>query len=125
MNFKDRWVQDEDGEKILFTVEMQRQLSEKGLPVEPEYLSEIEAGRPANTPSERTSRPRNETRQETRSSHRDEFDAPETIQIDPQTGKYIGRMKWYNVRKGYGFITAESGEDVFEEIKRLYGWQTI
>ena len=24
-----------------------------------------------------------------------------------------GRVKWYNVEKGYGFITQDSGEDVF------------
>jgi CspA family cold shock protein len=38
---------------------------------------------------------------------------PDTIQIDPQTGKYIGRMKWYNSQKGYGFIMRGGGEEIF------------
>ena len=38
---------------------------------------------------------------------------PDTIQIDPQTGKYLGRMKWYNSQKGYGFIMRGGGEEIF------------
>lgn len=111
MNFKDRWVTDENGEKVLFTVEMQRQLSEQGLPVEPEHLSEIGTENQASAPVERQKR--YEPRQDSRPQAREEFDAPETIQIDPQTGKYIGRMKWYNARKGYGFIVRGGGEEIF------------
>jgi CspA family cold shock protein len=114
MNFKDRWVTDENGEKILFTVEMQRQLSEQGLPVEPERLSEIDTSRRASAPVERGAPPpRREYRQEPRPQPREDFETPETIQIDPQTGKYIGRMKWYNVRKGYGFVVRGGGEEIF------------
>ncbi len=29
------------------------------------------------------------------------------------TGKYIGRIKWYNSRKGYGFILRGAGEEIF------------
>jgi CspA family cold shock protein len=43
----------------------------------------------------------------------DDFEAPETIQIDPMTGKYIGRMKWFNNKKGYGFIVRGAGEEIF------------
>ena len=114
LNFKDRWITDENGEKILFTVEMQRQLSEQGLPVTPEHLSEIHTSSQTSAPVERSAPPRRrEPRQESRPQPREEFDAPETIQIDPQTGKYIGRMKWYNVRKGYGFIVRGGGEEIF------------
>ncbi|RMG96494.1 MAG: cold shock domain-containing protein [Chloroflexi bacterium] len=41
------------------------------------------------------------------------FTPPATIQIDPQTGKYLGRMKWFNSRKGYGFIMRGGGEEIF------------
>jgi CspA family cold shock protein len=120
MNFKDRWVTDENGEKILFTVEMQRRLDAQGLPVDPAHLSELETSSYIAPPREREAaefqpRPRREreTSPETSSQPREDFSAPETIQIDPQTGKYIGRMKWYNVRKGYGFIVRGAGEEIF------------
>lgn len=29
------------------------------------------------------------------------------------TGKYIGQIKWYNSRKGYGFILRGGGEEIF------------
>ncbi len=29
------------------------------------------------------------------------------------TGKYIGRVKWYNTKKGYGFIVRGAGEEIF------------
>ena len=109
MNYKDKWVTDEHGKKFVFTVEMQRRLSEKGLPVDPANLAAIEADHT------RTPRPRIEPRprRDPRPMASETFAAPETIQIDPQTGKYIGRMKWYNVRKGYGFIVRGGGEEIF------------
>lgn len=118
MNFKDRWVTDENGGKILFTVEMQRRLEAQGLPVDPEHLSELELSGHSAPPRERESadyqpRPRREPPQEKSAPPREDFSAPASIQIDPQTGKYIGRMKWYNVRKGYGFIVRGAGEEIF------------
>lgn len=106
MNFRDRWVKDEDGELFIFTVEMQRKLNEKGLPIEPAYLAELGAPVRKQQP-ERRAEPAQTTAQP------QEFDAPDTIQIDPQTGKYLGRMKWYNVKKGYGFIVRGGGEEIF------------
>ncbi|MEW5989655.1 MAG: cold shock domain-containing protein, partial [Chloroflexota bacterium] len=41
------------------------------------------------------------------------FEEPDSIQIDAQSGKYIGRMKWYNPQKGYGFIARGGGQDIF------------
>ena len=35
MNFRDRWEENEQGERFVFTVEMQRRLSQAGLPIEP------------------------------------------------------------------------------------------
>ncbi|MDD3375437.1 MAG: cold-shock protein [Candidatus Omnitrophica bacterium] len=39
-----------------------------------------------------------------------------------------GKIKWFNAKKGYGFIAAESGEDVFvhfSEIQQEEGYKTL
>ncbi len=107
MNFKDRWVENEEGESFIFTVEMQRKLSERGLPIEPASLAQLgEPVRKQQQPERRAEPARSEPPPQ-------EFEAPATVQIDPQTGKYLGRMKWYNVKKGYGFIVRGGGEEIF------------
>jgi cold shock protein len=111
MNFKDQWATDTEGNQFLFTVEMQRRLADAGLPVEPESLSQLDNGRSrSDSREQQTSRgPAPKA-----SSRSDEgFAAPLTLQIDPQTGKYIGRVKWYNDRKGYGFIVRTADEEIF------------
>jgi CspA family cold shock protein len=107
MNFRDRWATNEEGQQFVFTIEMQRALSQAGLPVEPAALAQLgqrpqkaqqtsrEPSRPSSTPSTR------------------ELTEPNSIQIDPLTGKYIGRVKWYNDRKKYGFILRGGGEEIF------------
>jgi hypothetical protein len=96
MTFKDQWVTDESGNKFVFTVEMQRRLSEAGLPLEPASLDSLQEGnhRPPSRPTERK-KAQPETADDDLS-----FTAPSDIQIDPETGKYIGRVKWYNTKKG-------------------------
>jgi len=143
MNYRDQWVTNEQGKKFLFTVEMQRKLDHLGLPVEPASLSQLEEvsdSRPADQESsrdqpsrpdyrDRDSRDRDQRSRDYRDRNRrdegretavsveaetaDAFAEPLTIQIDPQTGKYIGRMKWYNTKKGYGFIVRGAGEEIF------------
>jgi CspA family cold shock protein len=111
MNFRDHYVKDEAGNQILFTVEMQRRLSQAGLPVEVAYLDQIDQKSP--TPKQGpASEPSQESRKEKRTS-RESVTEPDSIQIDPMTGKYIGRIKWYNARKGYGFILRGAGEEIF------------
>lgn len=105
MNFRDQWVTNEKGEKILFTIEMQRRLSEAGLPIEPASLTSLT--------EERTPPPPPQSRPKLQESEKTSFDMPADIQIDPQTGKYIGRVKWYNTKKGYGFIMRGGGEEIF------------
>ena len=108
MNFKDQWATDEQGESFIFTVEMQRRLSQAGLPVEPASLDQLEED-DGSRPSGRVERSRAERIESTAA----DIEAPATIQIDPQTGKYVGRMKWYNTSKGYGFIIRGAGEEIF------------
>lgn len=130
MNFRDRWVENEAGERFVFTVEMQRRLSQAGLPIDPASLPQL-ASMPsaARPPRERSDRPERERpeppRQQSQpqsSSYQPappprerevEIVGPATIQIDPMTGKYIGRVKWYNTKKGYGFIVRGAGEEIF------------
>ena len=100
-NFSDTWAEDEEGRKFVFTVEMKRQLAEAGLPIEPDYIEDL------NIPVKvQEQAPIAENERET-------FKQPELIQIDPETGKYIGRLKWYNPVRGYGFISRGGGEDIF------------
>ncbi|UCC54830.1 MAG: cold shock domain-containing protein [Anaerolineaceae bacterium] len=107
MNFRDRYETDEEGNQFLFTVEMQRRLSEAGLPVEVAYLDQVQQAPPPPKP-----KPSPAPSQEKKRSKEDVTE-PVSIQIDPMTGKYIGRIKWYNARKGYGFILRGGGEEIF------------
>lgn len=36
-------------------------------------------------------------------------------------GKDKGTVKWFNVNKGFGFITTESGEDIFVHFRSIRG----
>lgn len=119
MNFSDQWATDANGTKFVFRVEDQRKLSEMGLPVTPESLAELVPNQSAQTEAKK------EQSEHTPSSLKaesvptdmipedDDFEEPETIQINPETGKYRGRVKWYNFSKGYGFIARGAGEDIF------------
>lgn len=111
MNFTDHWATNEAGEKFIFTVEVQRKLSQAGLPVEPASISQLK-----DSPSQNGGGRKEENRRsksEKSSRPEPEFTPPSTIQIDPITGKYVGRMKWYNQGKGYGFIMRGGGDDIF------------
>lgn len=122
MNFKDQWATDENGKNFLFTIEMQRELHAAGLPVTPESLADL-PDKPARSertdaPPQRSERRDNQSRPPRRENRPREnkqpsFDEPVDIQIDPGTGKYLGRLKWYNPIKGYGFIARGGGEQIF------------
>ncbi len=107
MNFRDRWAKDDDGNQFVFTVEMQRALSQAGLPIEPSALAQLET-KPAK--SDATYR---EPYRPAATPAAQEIAEPASIQIDPLTGKYIGRVKWFNARKKYGFIMRGGGEEIF------------
>ena len=113
MNFKDRWEKDENGEDFIFTVEMQRRLSQAGLPIEPANLSQLDITPQAPQPrAESTYKSAPETTPRPAAEPKEDLNTFD-IQIDPQTGKYIGRMKWYNPKKGYGFLVRGAGEEIF------------
>jgi CspA family cold shock protein len=102
MNYTDTWAVDEDGNKFVFTVEMKRSLAKAGLPVEVDSLRELgHSTAPTNNSAP------------TATVHTAAPTEPEIIQIDPETGKYIGSLKWYNASRGYGFISRGAGEDIF------------
>ena len=103
MNFKDTWAEDDDGNKFVFTVAMKRRLHKSGLPIEPESLKELGVEtQKAATQSQKTDEQAPQSSTE-----------PEVIQIDPESGKYLGTLKWYNPARGYGFISRGGGEDIF------------
>ncbi|GAB4277730.1 MAG: hypothetical protein Kow0080_28840 [Candidatus Promineifilaceae bacterium] len=120
-NFKDRMVTDEAGNQYVFTVEMQRKLSQAGLPIEPEFLDQIAEELPAKSSTSSFVEEDYSVDDDFESGGekpftqdtKDQVIAPATIQIDPETGKYIGRVKWYNMRKGYGFLIRGAGEEIF------------
>lgn len=115
MNYKDHWATDADGNQFLFTVELQRQLSRAGLPVEPDSISHLDSagGSDKHSGSSHTQISKGDQGDTRADEDEISFEEPEAIQIDPLTGKYIGRVKWYNVTKGYGFISRGGGEDIF------------
>ncbi len=43
MNYKDQWATNENGDRFIFTVEMQRKLHDAGLPIEIASLSALPA----------------------------------------------------------------------------------
>ncbi|MFZ0547449.1 MAG: cold shock domain-containing protein [Candidatus Promineifilaceae bacterium] len=101
MNYTDTWAVDEEGNKFVFTVEMKRGLAKAGLPIEVDALSQL-GQLPSPSQSYGNSEPQAAAPSE-----------PDIIQIDPETGKYIGSLKWYNASRGYGFISRGGGEDIF------------
>jgi len=40
---------------------------------------------------------------------------------DKNDSREIGLVKWFNVSKGFGFITRENGEDVFVHFRNIRG----
>jgi CspA family cold shock protein len=109
MNYKDTWETDEDGNKFVFTVEMKRNLAKAGLPIEVGSLSQLSR----TPPPANSARPQAAPYSAPPAPQAAAPTEPDIIQIDPETGKYIGTLKWYNASRGYGFISRGAGEDIF------------
>ena len=116
-NFRDSWATDQEGNRFVFTVEMQRRLSEAGLPVTPESVPLLKKQPsappppppPAPAPAFTPAKPTKPAGAEPYFSAKDD---PAEIQIDPHTGKYIGRIKWFNPLKSLGQIARGAGESI-------------
>ncbi|MBQ0726656.1 MAG: cold shock domain-containing protein, partial [Thalassolituus oleivorans] len=43
------------------------------------------------------------------------------VESDVEDGRERGVVKWFNVKKGFGFITWDEGEDVFVHFRSIRG----
>ena len=87
------------GTTFIFTVDEQRRLAESGQPVEPPTLCPV---------------CRTDQRLKERPPVTEDLLPKETPSApEPGTGRLRGKVKWFNRRKGFGFIIAEDGREIF------------
>lgn len=114
MNFKDQWAEDENGEKFVFTIEMQRLLHERDEPMTVEAWLDFKKNHaPQAAPDPKRKREKQEPKQE-----REPRESAE-VEVDEFTGKFIGKLLNYNDRKGFGFIAHGDSDLYFHKKKTL------
>jgi len=87
MSYRDTWATCEKcGQQFIFTVEEQRRLAKLGREV-----------KPTQCPDCGTTEPKEEV----------------DVKVELEPGQHQGTVKWYDTKKRYGFITQQSGGDVF------------
>lgn len=48
-------------------------------------------------------------------------ESAEPEEVEQDDSREVGLVKWFNVSKGFGFITRENGEDVFVHFRNIRG----
>ena len=115
-NYSDKWAEDENGVKFVFTVEMQRRLAQAGLPVEVASIAEFKKAHAP--PAAPTREERSQRRTERQEYRKGSFERTEEIEVDEATGKMIGRLIMFNPRKGFGFIARGLEDKIYFHEKK-------
>jgi len=55
------------------------------------------------------------------SASRGDNELAEPDEVEQDDSREVGLVKWFNVSKGFGFITRENGEDVFVHFRNIRG----
>lgn len=64
-----------------------------------------------------------QTRNQPAPHHQEAMSAPvdEYVEDDGVLGEEFGTVKWFNVKKGFGFITLDDGEEIFVHFRSIKG----
>lgn len=79
-----------------------------------------ERGRTSVTTANRRSAPQSAGNNRSRSDEEDDYDDGDDEDYGPE-GAEEGTVKWFNVKKGFGFIVRESGDEVFVHFRAIRG----